>query len=170
MILIQAAVWQKVGWFPAALEKGWTDRRYHTGDEKKDRSEAKLLIDFRKATGPTHTHTHTRFPRRLACNPLVHRVRRGFGYMRNSLHSPDDTAGLDACPTWGGGGYMLILWVCQCGSINSLTPLSLSFFPVSSGRGRSGAVPLTCDSRSRLHRPLGELLRGGSALRGSLQW
>ena len=32
---------------------------YHTGDEKKDRSEARLLIDFRKATGPTHTHTHT---------------------------------------------------------------------------------------------------------------
>lgn len=42
-------------------EKGQTDSRYHTGDEKKDRSEARLLIDFRKATGPTHTHTLT-FP------------------------------------------------------------------------------------------------------------
>ena len=31
---------------------------YHTGDGEEDRSEARLLIDFRKATEPTHTHAH----------------------------------------------------------------------------------------------------------------
>lgn len=97
MILIQAAVWQKVGWFPAALEKGWTDRRYHTGDEKKDRSEAKLLIDFRKATGPTHTHTHTRFPKRRCQGSGAEPDGRTRAQANTHAHTPPDDSTNTCC-------------------------------------------------------------------------
>lgn len=108
--------------------KGQTDSLYHTGDEKKDRSEARLLIDFRKATGPTHTHTQTHIrihalplfsmlthtythPRRQACNSVVHRVRQGLVTRGIPLLTPDVTAGLDTCLAWRGENAC---WSCAC--------------------------------------------------------
>ncbi|MEQ2265229.1 hypothetical protein XENORESO_004160 [Xenotaenia resolanae] len=77
----------------------------HTRDDKRDGSESRLLIDFRKTRWVhTHTHTHvthpffrlyshTRFPKgKVSLSSSLGQTR--IGYMRNSLLTPEVTAGL----------------------------------------------------------------------------
>lgn len=88
----------------------------HTGDDKRDRSEARLLIDFRK-TRWLHTKTHiltlphTRIYKSHLLLCLCSRIlfpegnvllsgelgHTRIGYMRNSLLTPEVMAGLTRC-------------------------------------------------------------------------